>query len=54
MSKNAQKEKKIVQITVKPPVNSQLPCLIVKGIPLKNEMFCRKWRKIHAPKKVLD
>ena len=30
-----------------------MSCLIVKGTPLKNEMFCRKWCKIHAHKKVL-
>ena len=51
--KTLKKCKKIVKIAVKLPANSQMPCLIVKGTPLKRELFCRKWRKIHAPKKVL-
>ena len=45
VQKRVEKSKKNVKITVILPANSQMSYLIVKEIPLKNEMFCRNWRK---------
>ena len=47
--KKRRKRQKIVKSLSKLRANSQMSCLILKAIPLKNDMFCLKRRKILAP-----